>query len=89
VVNQAQIDQNEQLLAQFLDNADKKFIHQVGLTALAILTEQMPPEQYQSFLKESIESAHEIQKYKSLNTRGPKIHSAEEEAGAPARIEQS
>jgi hypothetical protein len=66
-MDQQAIDQNEQLLGQFLDNADKKFIGHVGMTALAIMTEKLPPDQYQAFLSECIENAHEIQKHKSLN----------------------
>lgn len=61
------IQQNEQVLGQFLDSADKKFIGQVGMTALALLTEKMPPDQYQAFLEEAIQNAHQIQQYKSMN----------------------
>jgi hypothetical protein len=66
-MDQQSIDQNEQFLGDFLDKADKKFVALVGATALAILTEKMPPAQYQAFLAECIENAHEIQKHKSLN----------------------
>ena len=59
--------QNEQLLGDFLDRADKKFVSLVGVVALGVITEQLDPQQYQNFLNTCIENAHELMKHKALN----------------------
>jgi hypothetical protein len=64
--------QNEATLENFLDRADKQFVYKVGLTSLALLTEQLPPEQYQAFLSDCVDNAAELQKHKMLNSKTPK-----------------
>lgn len=76
-MNDQAVKQNELLLKSFLDKADKKFIQQVGLVALTLLTEEMSPEQYQQFLSECADSAVELHRYKMMGG------SAEEEATQP------
>jgi hypothetical protein len=60
------VTQNEQLLKAFLDKADKKFVNQVGVIALTLLTEHMPPEQYEQFLSECADNAVEMHRYKMV-----------------------
>lgn len=64
--DQTAVQQNEQLLKSFLDRADKKFIFQVGLVALTLLTEEMSPEQYEQFLSECAQNAIEVHRYKMM-----------------------
>lgn len=66
-MDQAAIKQNEEQLGQLLDQGDKKFVGQVGIMALALLTEQMEPDQYKQFLSECINNAVEMHRYKMLN----------------------
>ena len=66
-MDQASVKQNEEQLAQLLDQADKKFVGQVGVMALALLTEQMEPEQYRKFLAMCVDDAVEMHRYKMLS----------------------
>lgn len=68
-MDQAAIKQNEEQLGQFLDHGDKKFVGQVGIMALALLTEQMEPDQYKQFLSECIDNAAELHKAKLLGLK--------------------
>ncbi len=44
------VAKNEQGLQAFLQKTDKQFVYRVGMTSLALLTEQLSPEQYEAFL---------------------------------------
>lgn len=72
MIDQAAIQQNEKMLADFLDRADKKFVTQVGIMSLTLLTEQMPPAQYQQFVASCIQNAHQLVGYSLLNRNTPK-----------------
>lgn len=62
----ADVHKNEQVLGSLVDQADKKFTALVGMMALGILTEHLPADQYQAFVSECIENAHEFVKHKML-----------------------
>jgi hypothetical protein len=66
MVDQTAIQQNEKLLGSLLDRGDKKFVTQVGIMALTLLTEQLPPDQYKQFLSECANNAVEMHRFKSL-----------------------
>lgn len=80
-MDQAAVKQNEDALGQFLDKSDKKFVGQVGVVALTLLTEQLDPEQYKKFLAECVDNAVEIHRYKMLNN-GKETKTAPGEATA-------
>jgi hypothetical protein len=86
-MDQQTVQQNEKVLGKLLDKGDKKFVSLVGITALGLLTEQMPPEQYAAFLATCIDNASEIQKHKNLNTKNVDDgDEAEEQSQAPAPV---
>jgi hypothetical protein len=60
---------NEKVLHEFLRNADKTFVTQVGIISLALLTEQFSTEQYQEFLTDCIDNAAELHKAKLLGVK--------------------
>lgn len=70
-MDQTAIQQNEQALGELLDRGDKAFVSQIGIMALALLTEQMQPEQYRELLSNAIDNASELQKHKQLGTLQP------------------
>lgn len=78
-MDQTAVKQNEDLLGQFLDQSDKRFIGQVGVTALTLLTEQLSPEDYKQFLTECIDNAVEIHRFKMLNGKPAKNSSPQQE----------
>lgn len=63
--------QNEQLLGEFLDKADKKFAALVGITALGIEAMSMPQDEFRAFLSECINQAHDLHKAKLLGAEVP------------------
>ena len=75
-MDKAAITQNEEQLGQFLDQGDKKFVAQVGVMALTLLTEQMEPEQYKQFLSDCIENAVQMHRYKMMNGKNSKPETA-------------
>jgi len=74
-MDQTAVEQNENLLGQFLDQSDKKFIGQVGVMALTLLSEQMEPQQYKQFLSECVDNAVEMHRFKMLNGKPDKTSS--------------
>jgi hypothetical protein len=73
----AAVKQNEQALGEFIDQADKKFVGQAGIMALALLTEQMEPQQYKQLLSECIENAMQMHRFKMLNGKSPKAEDSQ------------
>lgn len=71
------VQQNEKTLQTFLERTDKQFVFRVGMTSLALLTEQLPPDQYSAFLSDCVDNAAELQKHKMLNSKTPKPDSPE------------
>lgn len=70
-MDQTAIKQNEDVLGQFLDQSDKKFVGQVGVMALTLLTEQMEPQQFKQFLDECVDNAVAMHRYKMTNNGKP------------------
>jgi len=69
MIDERTVQTNEKALHEFLRNADKTFVTQVGILSLALLTEQFPTEQYQEFLTECIDNAAELHKAKLLGLK--------------------
>jgi hypothetical protein len=77
-MDQTAVQQNEKQLEQFVSQADKKFVPQVGIMALALLTEQMEPDQYKQFLSDCIDNAADLHKAKLLGLKNV--------AGSPSAV---
>jgi hypothetical protein len=80
-MDQAAVKQNEDVLGQFLDKSDKKFVGQVGVMALTLLTEQFTAEQYKQFLDQCVDNAVAMHRYKMTN--GGKLSGNKGETTAP------
>lgn len=82
-MEQTAIKQNEDLLGQFLDQSDKKFVGQVGVMALALLTEQLDPDQFKQFLSQCVENAVDMHRVKMMHGKQPKPTEAAPEPVRP------
>jgi hypothetical protein len=70
------VQENEELLNTILDG-DHKMSGLVGLTALTLLTEMMPPEVYKPFVYECIRQAETVMEHRHLEVaKQPDKHGA-------------
>jgi hypothetical protein len=65
--DQQNMTPNETLLANLLDRADKKFVSLVGVTALAMLADEMPQDHFEALLSDAVANAHALQQHKIMN----------------------
>ena len=82
-MDQTAVKQNEEQLGQFLDQSDKKFVGQVGVMALTLLTEQMEPQQFKQFLDECVDNAVAMHRYKMTNNGKPVKESEQADNSQP------